>query len=249
MGDIARFSLDHRTIEVLYKILGKNAELLIDHAWGIEPTSIADVKDYVPQNNSISSGQVLQEPTDYLTTRLIVWEMADSLSLDLVEKGLVTDQIVLTIGYDRESLKVSDYSGEVTADHYGRHVPKHAHGSINLSGHTSATSEITEAAMNLFDSIMDKKLLSRRLGICACNVIREDDSGRRTPEQLNFFDMLEPEEEKEAREAKLKKERALQEAMLTIKQKYGKNAVLKVKNLNEGATAIERNKQIGGHKA
>ncbi|MBO7452770.1 MAG: DNA methylase [Clostridiales bacterium] len=249
MGDIARLSLDHQTIEVLYKILGKNAELLIDHAWGIEPTSIADVKNYVPQNNSISSGQVLQEPTDYLTTRLIVWEMADTLSLDLVEKGLVTDQIVLSIGYDRESLKVSDYSGEVKSDYYGRHVPKHAHGSINLSGHTSATSEITEAAMNLFDSIIDKKLLSRRLGICACNVIKEDDSNRRTPEQLNFFDMLEPEEEKEAREAKLKKERALQEAMLTIKQKYGKNAVLKVKNLNEGGTAIERNKQIGGHKA
>lgn len=249
MGDIARLSMEHQTIEVLYKILGKNAELLIDHAWGIEPTTIADVKNYRPQNNSLSSGQVLQEPKDYMTTRLIVWEMADVLSLDLVEKGFLTDQIVLTIGYDRESLNVADYSGEVHSDYYGRVVPKHAHGSINLSGHTSATSEITEAAMKLYDSIIDKQLLSRRLGICACNVIREDDMQRRTPEQLNFFDMLEPEEEREAKEAKLKKERALQEAMLSIKKKYGKNAVLKVKNLNEGGTAIDRNKQIGGHKA
>ncbi|MCR5802822.1 MAG: DNA methylase [Clostridia bacterium] len=250
MGDIARFSLKHQTIEVLYKILGKNAELLIDHAWGIEPTTIADVKSYRPSNNSLSSGQVLSEPKDYMTTRLIVWEMADSLSMDLVEKGLLTDQLVLTIGYDRESLKVADYSGEVHLDHYGRAVPKHAHGTINLNRHTSSTTEITEAAMNLFDRIMDKQLLSRRLGICACNVIREDDlSSRRQPEQLNFFDLLESEDDKEARNARIEKEHALQEAMLEIKKKYGKNAVLKVKNLNKGGTAIDRNKQIGGHKA
>ena len=250
MGDIARFSLKHQTIEVLYKILGKNAELLIDHAWGIEPTTIADVKSYRPSNNSLSSGQVLSEAKDYMTTRLIVWEMADSLSLDLVDKGLLTDQIVLTIGYDRDSLKVADYTGEVHLDYYGRAVPKHAHGTINLSRHTSSTTEITEAAMNLFDRIMDKQLLSRRLGICACNVIREDDlSSRKTPEQLNFFDLLESEDEKEARNARIEKEHALQEAMLEIKKKYGKNAVLKVKNLNKGGTAIDRNKQIGGHKA
>ena len=250
MGDIARFSLNLKTTEVLYKILGKNAELLIDHAWGIEPTTIADVKSYTPKNNSISTGQVLKEPTDYETTKLIVWEMADVLSLDLVDKGLLTDQIVLTIGYDRESLKVAEYGGEVTTDHYGRAVPKHAHGTINLRQHTSSTTEITEAAMELFDRIIDKSLLSRRIGICACNVIREDDdSVRRTPEQLDFFDMMEPQEVKEERDQKLMKEHALQEAMLEIKKKYGKNAVLKVKNLNKGGTAIERNRQIGGHKA
>ncbi len=250
MGDIARFSLNLKTTEVLYKILGKNAELLIDHAWGIEPATIEDVKNYRPSNNSLSSGQVLQEPKDYMTTRLIVWEMADVLSLDLVDKGLMTDQIVLTIGYDRESLKVAEYGGEVTTDHYGRAVPKHAHGTINLRQHTSSTTEITEAAMELFDRIIDKSLLSRRIGICACNVIREDDdSVRRTPEQLDFFDMMEPSEVKEERDQKLMKEHALQEAMLEIKKKYGKNAVLKVKNLNKGGTAIERNRQIGGHKA
>lgn len=250
MGDIARFSLDHQTNEFLYKLFGKNAELLIDHAWGIEPTTISDVKNYRPSNNSLSSGQVLQEPKDYMTTRLIVWEMADSLSLDLVDKGLQTDQLVLTIGYDRDSLRVADYVGEVHIDHYGRAVPKHAHGTINLSGHTSSTAEITDAAMKLFDSIMDKQLLSRRLCICACNVIREDDtSSRRTPEQLDLFDLLEPEEVKAEKALKAQKEHALQEAMLEIKRKYGKNAVLKVKNLDKGGTAIERNKQIGGHKA
>ena len=250
MVDIARFSLEHQTIEVLYKVLGKNAELLIDHAWGIEPTTIKDVKEYQPQNNSLSSGQVLSEPKDYLTTRLIVWEMADSLSMDLVEKGLLTDQIVLTIGYDKSSLENDSYSGEVASDYYGRLVPKHAHGTINLNGHTSSTVEITEAAMDLYDRIIDNRCMSRRLGICACNVIRESDLKKKeTSRQLDMFDMLEPEEVREEKAQKLEKERALQEAMLEIKKKYGKNAVLKVKNLNKGGTAIERNKQIGGHKA
>ena len=250
MGDIARFSLDHQTTVFLHKLFGKNAELLIDHAWGIEPTTIADVKDYRPSNNSMSSGQVLQEPKDYMTTRLIMWEMADSLSLDLVDKGLLTDQLVITVGYDRESLKGAEYSGEVCIDHYGRAIPKHAHGTIRLSRHTSSTAQITEAAVNLFDRIMDRRLLSRRLCICACNVIREDDqNSRRTPEQLDFFELLEPEEVRAEREEKSRKEHALQEAMLEIKRKYGKNAVLKVKNLDKGGTAIERNKQIGGHKA
>ena len=249
MGDIARCSLDRNGIRQLYKILGKNAELLIDHAWGIEPTTIADVKEYKPDNNSISTGQVLKEPTDHETTRLIVWEMADALSLDLVEKGIVTDQLVLTIGYDRESLSSGNYTGETTFDYYGREVPKHAHGTINLDKHTSSTKIITEAAMKLFDSISDNALLSRRLGIAACNVIPEEDiplvSKR---EQISIFDMADENAPGEKEESE-SKERALQEAMLELKHKYGKNAVIKAKNLSKGGTAIERNGQIGGHKA
>ena len=253
MGDIARCSLNRRSIGQLYKLLGKNAELLIDHAWGIEPTTIADVKQYSSDNNSISTGQVLKEPTDYETTRLITWEMADVLSLDLVEKGVVTDQLVLTIGYDRESLTSGKYTGEVTVDFYGREVPKHAHGTINLGRHTSSTKIITEATMKLFDSIADTDLLSRRIGIAACNVIPEDDiPAEEKYEQMSIFDLAEGNEDqagKDAEDERLAKERALQEAMLEIKHKYGKNAVVKAKNLNKGGTAIERNSQIGGHKA
>ncbi|MBR5425157.1 MAG: DNA methylase [Clostridiales bacterium] len=282
MGDIARCSLDRKAIGLLYSVLGKNAELLIDHAWGIEPTTIADVKSYQPKNNSISTGQVLKEPTDYATTKLIVWEMADALSMDLVEKGLVTDQIVLTIGYDRTSLeKVNNYQGEVKMDYYGRLVPKHAHGSKNLQGHTSSTKIITEATMELFEGIIDPALFSRRIAIAACNVYPEG----RVPEnkqyrQMSIFDLASPEKEAKSQandqtksrandqtksqamnlaksramnQAKKDdasvKERALQEAMLEIKKKYGKNAVVKVKNLSAGGTAIERNNQIGGHKA
>ena len=249
MGDIARCSLNRSGIGQLYKLLGKNAELLIDHAWGIEPTTIADVKEYSPDNNSVSTGQVLKEPTDYETTRLITWEMADVLSLDLVEKGIVTNQLVLTIGYDRESLAGGKYTGEITVDYYGREVPKHAHGTINLERHTSSTKVITEAAMKLFDSIAEEGLFSRRIGIAACNVIREEDIPENEKyEQMSLFD-LEDSEDQKAEDEQLAKERALQEAMLEIKHKYGKNAVVKAKNLNKGGTAIERNSQIGGHKA
>ena len=173
--------------------------------------------------------------------------MADVLSLDLVEKGVVTNQLVLTIGYDRESLASGNYDGEVAVDYYGREVPKHAHGTINLDKHTSSTKIITEAVMKLYDAIADTRLFSRRLGIAACNVIREDEIPQAERyEQMSIFDMdAKPEEDDE----KLSKERALQEAMLEIKHKYGKNAVVKAKNLNKGGTAIERNSQIGGHKA
>ena len=247
MGDIARCSLNRQHIAQLYKVLGKNAELLIDHAWGIEPTTIADVKAYSPDNNSISTGQVLKEPTDYETTRLIVWEMADTLSLDLVEKGIVTNQLVLTIGYDKDSLLSGKYMGETTIDYYGREVPKHAHGTINLDKHTSSTKVITEKVMELFDRIADTQLLSRRLGIAACNVIREDEVSQiRQCEQLSIFDLQEQEDDKAEEDPK---ERALQQAMLEIKHKYGKNAVVKAKNLSKGGTAMERNQQIGGHKA
>lgn len=247
MGDIARCSTNRQHIAQLYKVLGKNAELLIDHAWGIEPTTIKDVKEYSPDNNSISTGQVLKEPTDYETTRLIVWEMADTLSLDLVEKGVVTNQLVLTIGYDKESLSSGNYMGETTIDYYGREVPKHAHGTINIGRHTSSTKIITEKVMELFDAIADTNLLSRRIGIAACDVISENEIPQEeTREQLSIFDMdKEPEEKNED----LTKERLLQEAMLEIKHKYGKNAVVKAKNLNKGGTQMERNGQIGGHKA
>ena len=250
MGDIARCSLNRQSLGQLYKLLGKNTELLVDHAWGIEPTTIKDVKAYEPDNNSTSTGQVLKEPTDYETTRLIVWEMADTLSLDLVEKGIVTNQIVLTIGYDRESLVSGKYMGEVVMDYYGREVPKHAHGTINLDRHTSSTKIITEAVMKLFDAIADPDLLSRRLGIAACNVISEEDVPKlEKHEQISIFDLGKEDEDTAEQDEKLAKERALQEAMLEIKHKYGKNAVVKAKNLNKGGTAIERNSQIGGHKA
>ena len=249
MGDIAEHSLDRYRIGIIYKALGKNAELLIDHAWGTEPTTIADVKAYKPQTNSISSGQVLTHATSYEHTRLIVWEMADLLSLDLVDKGLVTDQLVLTIGYDRQSLAGGGYRGEIVKDWYGRDIPRHAHGTRNLDRYTSSTRRMCEAVMELFDRITDKALLSRRIVLAACNVIPEDavpDSERDI--QLDFFGisdgiMLQKQEEA------LRREHSLQKAMLGLRHRYGKNAVLKGKNFFEGGTAIERNRQIGGHKA
>ena len=250
MGDIALHSLDRYLIGKIYSVFGKNAELLIDHAWGIEPTTIADVKAYKPSSSSISSGQVLQEPCGYERTRLILWEMADMLSLDLVDKGLVTNQLVLTVGYDRESLADGHYKGELTTDRYGRQIPKHAHGTQNLKRHTSSTRIIVDAAMELFDRIIDKSLFARRLTIAACNVIKESDIPKsENYEQLSLFDKEETIKERENNENALKKERALQEAMLKIKHKYGKNAVLKGTNYTEGATAKDRNRQIGGHKA
>ena len=229
---------------------GKNTELLIDHAWGVEPTTIADVKAYKPENNSITSGQVLQNPTDYEHTKLIVWEMADMLSLDLVDKGLVTDQIVLTIGYDRESLALGTYNGEIVADWYGRAVPKHAHGTINLDKHTASTRKMIDAAMALFERIIDRSLLSRRITLVACNVVREENIPESDGiEQLTLFNMEREQNYDEAAEKASQKEKALQEAMLKIKHKYGKNSVLKGKNFTEGATAKDRNRQIGGHKA
>lgn len=250
MGDIARWSLDKYHIGKIYKAFGKNAELLIDHAWGIEPTTIADVKAYKPSTNSITSGQVLQEPCGYDRTRLIVWEMADMLSLDLVDKGLVTNQIVLTIGYDRESLSDGSYKGEVTLDHYGRKVPKHAHGTQNLEKHTSSTRKMVDAAMTLFDRIMDSDLLARRINLVACNVIREEDVPESESfQQLSLFDTEADVQERENDEKALEKERALQDAMLKIKHKFGKNSVLKGTNFTQGATAKDRNRTIGGHKA
>ena len=250
MGDIALMSADRKSVGILYKLFGKNTELLIDHAWGIEPTTMADVKAYKPANNSISTGQVLQHATNFEHTRLIVWEMADTLAMDLVAKGLLTNQLVLTIGYDKESLSGGSYQGEVVIDYYGRAVPKHAHGSIRLDEHTSSGKKIAEACMELFDRIYDPELFSRRIGIGACDVIRKEElSGRTTYQQMSLFDLMKDKEKEEEEKEKREKEQALAETMVGLKNKFGKNAVIKAKNLSEGGTAIQRNEQIGGHKA
>ena len=254
MGDIALCSLGSKTDlyneELLFKMFGVNAELVIDHAWGCEPCTIADIKAYKPQNNSLGSGQVLHCPYDFDKARLIVKEMADSLALDLVGKRLVTNQIVLTINYDRESLNGS-YKGEVTTDYYGRRVPKHAHGAENLDEYTSSTKTIVDAAMKLYDRIVKSSLLVRRINITANHVINEDTvSDKPEYEQLSLFDDPQKlEAEREAAEQKKHRERSMQRAIIGIKQKYGKNAVIKGMNLSEGATSMDRNAQIGGHKA
>lgn len=259
MGDVARCSIgrpsEYYNEDLLYQTFGVNAELLIDHAWGWEPCTIADVKAYQPENNSVGSGQVLQHPYDYGKARLIVREMTDLLVLDLVDKHLVTDQIVLTVGYDIENLntekKKKAYRGKVKTDHYGRTVPKHAHGTVNLDRQTSSTREIMDAVMDLYERIVDRELLVRRIYLTANHVIDEAQAGgKETYEQLNLFTDYEAQREKRAEEEKaFEKERRMQEAVLRIKKRFGKNAILKGMNLEEGAMTIERNGQIGGHKA
>lgn len=259
MGDIARCSLgsdrDYYNEELLYKLFGINAELLIDHAWGWEPTTIDLIKAYKPETNSLSSGQVLQCPYDFEKGRLIVREMTDLLVLDLVKKKLVTDQMTLTIGYDIECLtdpKIrNSYRGEVTADYYGRKVPKHAHGTANLPRQTSSTRIIINAVMELYDRIVNPVLLVRRVTVAANRLMDESEAREEDSfEQLDFFTDYETlEREREEENQRLAKERRLQEAMINIKGKYGKNAILKGMNLQEGAMTIERNRQIGGHKA
>ena len=251
MGDIARCSVENE--EKLYKLFGINAEFLIDHAWGYEPVKIEDIKSYTPTTNSLSSGQVLHCPYDYERTKLIVKEMADSLVLDLVEKRLVTNQIVLTIGYDIENLInlaiANNYNGEVTIDRYGRSVPKHAHGTINLKEYTSSTIDILKAVEDLYERIINKKLLTRRITIVANNVIREEKIPKKNFQQLDLFmDYKKIEQQNKEKESKRKKENNLQHAVLDIKRKYGKNAILRGMNFEEGRTMRERNKQIGGHK-
>lgn len=250
MGDVARCSVgresDYYNEDLLYKLFGVNAELLIDHAWGWEPTEISDIKSYRPESSSLSSGQVLQEPYEFSKAKLVLKEMADLLSLELVSKRIVTDQIVLTVGYDIESLKKS-YSGAVETDRYGRKIPKTAHSSENIGRYTSSTKLICETAMKLFDRIVDKELLVRRMYIVANHIITENDAEKeREYIQLNLFSDT---GKQEAEENELKKERNMQKAILKIKSKYGKNSIIKGMNLKEGATALERNRQIGGHKA
>lgn len=254
MGDVARRSEENE--DLLYKLFGKNAELLIDHAWGWEPTTIKAIKAYRPSTNSLGSGQVLHCPYEADKAKLVLREMADMLTLDLVDKGLVTDQIVVTVGYDIENLtdpkRRAKYHGAIVKDGYGRQIPKHSHGTANLDGHTSSTKKIMCAVSELFDRIVDKSLLIRRLNVTANHVIPESSAPKKNAgyEQLDLFTdyaALQAEQEQEQRE--LEREKKMQQAMLTIKKKFGKNAILKGMNLEEGATAKDRNAQIGGHKA
>lgn len=259
MGDIARCSLggpkDYYNEELLYKLFGVNAELLIDHAWGWEPCTIKEIKAYRPQNSSICSGQVLKVPYTYEKGRMVLREMADQLALDLVDKGLVTDQLVLTVGYDIENLtdpKIRKrYTGPVTVDGYGRKVPKHAHGTIHLSRQTSSAVQIMEAATELYEKIMNPLLLIRRFSLTADHVVGEEEAQKaETFEQMDLFTDYEAREKKQKQEEEtLAREKKMQKAMLDIKKKYGKNAILRGMNLQEGATTRERNTQIGGHKA
>ena len=278
MGDVARCSIgqpnDFHNEDLLYKLFGVNAELLIDHAWGWEPCTIADIKAYRPETNSVGSGQVLQDPYPSVQARLVVWEMTDMLALDLVAKHVLTDQMVLTVGYDIENLtdpvRARAYHGPVTTDGYGRKVPKHAHGTVNLGRQTSSAQIITEAVMKLYDEIVDPTLLVRRVNVVAAHTVTEagqaaavrayggeyrtasEDGGDRSMagEQLDMFtDYAAEEARREEEKDQLEEERRVQKALLGIKKKFGKNAILKGASLEEGATAAQRNSQIGGHKA
>ncbi len=258
MGDIARCSIgsdrEFHNEALLYKTFGINAELLIDHAWGWEPVTMTEIKAYRPENQSISTGQVLQCPYTTEKCRLIVREMTDLLVLDLVEKGLVTDQLTLTIGYDAENLSEESirdtYTGEVTTDYYGRKVPKHAHGTIRLKEQTSSTKLILEAIGELYDRIINPALLARRVTVTACNVVPESEKKEETFEQMDLFTDYEAlQEQKQQEAAEREKEKKVQKAILDIQKKYGKNALLKGMNFEEGAMTRERNGQIGGHKA
>ncbi len=254
MGDIARCSLggpgDYHNEDLLYKLFGVNAETLIDHAWGWEPVTIADVKAYKPESKSIGSGQVLQYPYGYDKARLVVREMADQLALDLVDKKLVTDQLVLTVGYDIENLK-GVYQGEVTTDRYGRAIPKHAHGTANMEEYTASTRRIVTAALELFDRIVDRSLLVRRFYLTATRVADERSApDKKAFEQMDLFTDYAASQERKAEEsAELEREKKVQRTMLDIKRRFGKNAILKGMNLEEGATAKERNNMIGGHRS
>ena len=259
MGDIARCSIgkphEYYNEELLYKLFGVNAELLIDHAWGWEPCAIADVKAYKPQSNSIVSGQVLHCPYTADKARLVVREMADLLSLDLVDKGLMTNQLVLAVGYDIENLTDPErsrrYKGPVTIDAYGRRIPKHAHGTHNLGRYSSSTKELVQATAELYDRIVDKELLVRRISLTANRVLDEASVPKQPEaEQLDLFTDYAAKAKQQAEEADvLEQERKIQQAMLAVKKKFGKNAILKGMNLEEGATAKDRNRTIGGHKA
>ena len=259
MGDIARCSIgkstDYYNEELLYKLFGINAELLIDHAWGYEPCTMEDVKAYKPETNSISSGQVLHCPYEFDKARLVVKEMIDLMALDLVDKGLVTSQIVLTIGYDIENMtdknRSQSYKGTVTTNYYGKKVPKPAHGTTNLPKRTSSTTLITNAVMELYDKIVNKKLLIRRINIVANKLVDEHSvKNVNKYEQLDLFtDYEDLKKQREKENAESEREKRMQNTILDIKKKFGKNAILKGMNLQEGATAKDRNNQIGGHKA
>ena len=254
MGRLARMSKQNE--ELLYKLFGVNAELLIDHAWGWEPCTIADVKAYRPETNSFSSGQVLQEPYTFQKARVVIQEMAEGMALDLVAKRMVTDQLVLTVGYDAECLTRPDirdlYHGEITTNYYGKLVPKHAYGSLRFDKPTSSSRLLMNGAAELFDRHVNPNLLIRRLNLCVNHVVSESTLAQQPaqPQQLDLFTDYEAlERQQQEEQARLDKERRLQEAQLKIKQRFGKNAILRGLNYSEGATAKERNAQIGGHRA
>lgn len=254
MGQIARLSVKNE--DVLYKLFGVNAELLIDHAWGWEPCTMDYIKSYRPETNSLSSGQVLHEPYTFKKARVVIKEMADAISMDLLDKGLVTDQLVVTVGYDRTSLENPEirakYHGPVVKDYYGREVPKSAHGTANLDRQTSSTILIMTAVENLFDRIVNKNLLVRRLNITTNHVVLESRVKKQDDKmvQLDLFTDYETlAKQKKEEEERLAKERRMQEALLAIKKQFGKNAILRGLNFEDGATAKDRNEQIGGHKA
>lgn len=252
MGDIAKCSVgnlkDFYNEDLLYDTFGINAELLIDHAWGYESCTMKDIKSYKPENNSIGSGQVLSRPYSFHKARIVVKEMLDSLALNLVSKGLVTNQIVITIGYDKNN---KDYDGEVKKDRYGRKLPKHTHGTAHLDRYTSSSKLIVDAGIRWFDQAVNQFLKIRRISISACQVVEEDTvENKEYNQQLNLFmDFDQVKKDEEKLKIDLEKEKRLQKAMLQLKEKYGKNAVLKAMDYQEGATAIDRNDTIGGHKA
>ncbi len=259
LGDVARCSVgkpgEFHNEDLLYKLFGVNAELHIDHAWGWEPCTISDIRSYKPESNSLGSGQVLHCAYTAEKGKLITREMTDLLVLDLVDKGLVTNQMVLTVGYDIENLtdpeKGRCYRGEIVTDHYGRKIPKHAHGTANLHRRTSSTKLIMDAVMELYDRIVDPNLLVRRINIVACNIAPEGIAAVDTQfQQLDMFsDYEDQRRRKEEEDQNLERERRRQKAVLTIRKKYGKNAILKGMNYEDGATTRDRNSQIGGHKA
>ena len=252
MGKLARMSEENE--ELLYQMFGVNAELLIDHAWGWEPCTMEAVKAYRPETNSFSSGQVLQEPYTFQKARVVIQEMAEGMALDLVLKRMVTDQLVLTVGYDAECLTRPEirekYHGEITTNYYGKLVPKHAHGTFNFERHTSSSRLIMEGAAALFDRCVNANLLIRRLNLTTNHVVSETSAAAQehAPQQLDLFTDYEAlARQRQKEQAHLDKERRMQEAQLKIKQRFGKNAILRGLNFEEGATAKERNKQIGGH--
>ena len=256
MGDIAKCSIgrpnEYCNEELLYQMFGINAELLIDHAWGWEPTTIEAIKAYRPSTNSISSGQVLQCPYPYDKARLVVREMAEAVAMDLLEKRLVTDQLTLTVGYDIENTAGGNFRGEIVTDRYGRKIPKHTHGTMNLPRKTSSARSIMDAVLGIYDEKVNPKLSVRRITITANKIVSEDDVPQKdeVPVQFNLFDdIAAQEQQRKNEENRLERERKIQEAMLGIKKKFGKNAILNGGSYLDGATARERNGQIGGHKA
>jgi DNA polymerase V len=249
MGDVARCSIggsdEYYNEELLYKLFGVNAQLLIDHAWGWEPCTIKDIKAYQPESNSISVGQVLQCPYDYEGGKMIVREMTEGLALDLVDKGLVTNQMVLTVGYDKDNQDTT-YIGEMKTDMYGRSIPKSGHGTGNLSRYTSSTKLIMNAVMEIYERVVDRGLMVRRMYVVAANVRPGGAEESPAPQQLDLFGDC---EERRDESQELQREKRMQQTMLDIKKKYGKNAILHGTSYQEGATARERNRQIGGHRA